>query len=40
MIESVVEDALDIALDEEGVDDWREDPAFGDVAHGVGADGG
>lgn len=36
--ESVVEDVGDIFLHEVLVDDWCEDPAFGAVEDGVGAD--
>lgn len=39
-LEAVFEDVADIALDEELVDDWGEDPAFGFVKDGVGAEGG
>lgn len=40
LFEAELEDVFDIALDEELVDDWGEDPAFGFVDDRVGAEGG
>lgn len=37
LLEAVFEDVADIALDEELVDERREDPAFGFIEHGIGA---
>lgn len=35
LLEAVLEDVADIALDEVFVDEWCEDPAFGFVEDGV-----